>query len=61
MMELRDDRRFHNLTQEQVETLDQVLTEVIPIHGRGNFPTLEIKPKDIIHVVRERLVSKSIK
>ncbi|KAI4886904.1 hypothetical protein NFI96_008684 [Prochilodus magdalenae] len=61
MTELRDDRRFHNLTQEQVETLDQVLTEVIPIHGRGNFPTLEIKPKDIIHVVRERLVSKSIK
>ncbi|KAG9271918.1 protein FAM46C [Astyanax mexicanus] len=61
MTELKDDRRFHNLTQEQVETLDQVLTEIIPIHGRGNFPTLEIKPKDIIHVVRERLVSKSIK
>ncbi|XP_072520092.1 uncharacterized protein tent5d [Salminus brasiliensis] len=61
MTELKDDRRFHNLTQEQVETLDQVLTEVIPIHGRGNFPTLEIKPKDIIHVVRERLVSKNIK
>lgn len=61
MMELKDDRRFHNLTQEQVETLDQVLTEVIPIHGRGNFPTLKIKPKDIIHVVRDRLVSKNIK
>ncbi|KAI5624716.1 protein FAM46A [Silurus asotus] len=60
-MELNDDRRFHNLTQEQVETLDQVLTEVIPIHGRGNFPTLKIKPKDIIHVVRDRLVSKNIK
>lgn len=61
MMELKDDRRFHNLTQEQVETLDQVLTEVIPIHGRGNFPTLKIKPKDIIHVVRDRLDSKNIK
>ncbi|XP_060782683.1 terminal nucleotidyltransferase 5C-like [Neoarius graeffei] len=60
-MELKDDRRFHNLTQEQVETLDQVLTEVIPIHGRGNFPTLKIKPKDIIHVVRDRLFSKNIK
>uniref|UniRef100_A0A671L2M4 polynucleotide adenylyltransferase n=1 Tax=Sinocyclocheilus anshuiensis TaxID=1608454 RepID=A0A671L2M4_9TELE len=55
------DRRFHKLTQEQVETLDQVLTEVIPIHGRGNFPTLEIKPKDIIHVVRDRLILKKIK
>uniref|UniRef100_A0A673HX47 polynucleotide adenylyltransferase n=1 Tax=Sinocyclocheilus rhinocerous TaxID=307959 RepID=A0A673HX47_9TELE len=55
------DRRFHKLTQEQVDTLDQVLTEVIPIHGRGNFPTLEIKPKDIIHVVRDRLILKKIK
>ncbi|XP_021336792.1 uncharacterized protein tent5d [Danio rerio] len=58
---MEDDRRFHKLTQEQVETLDQVLTEVIPIHGRGNFPTLEIKPKDIIHVVRNRLILKKIK
>ncbi|MBN3272543.1 TET5D nucleotidyltransferase, partial [Polyodon spathula] len=53
-------RRFHNLTIEQVLTLDQVLTEVIPIHGRGNFPTLQVKPKDIIHVVKERLVEKEI-
>ncbi|XP_028815998.1 titin [Denticeps clupeoides] len=57
----RDQRRFHNLTQEQVETLDQVLTEVIPIHGRGNFPTLEVKPKDIIHVVRAKLIAKEIR
>ncbi|XP_055033831.2 uncharacterized protein tent5d isoform X1 [Misgurnus anguillicaudatus] len=61
MTEMEDDRRFHKLTQEQVETLDQVLTEVIPIHGRGNFPTLEINPKDIIHVVRDRLILKNIK
>ncbi|XP_052005342.1 terminal nucleotidyltransferase 5C-like [Xyrauchen texanus] len=61
MTEIKDDRRFHKLTQQQVETLDQVLTEVIPIHGRGNFPTLEIKPKDIIHVVRDRLIFKNIK
>ncbi|KAJ8276529.1 hypothetical protein COCON_G00082810 [Conger conger] len=61
MAELSTDRRFHNLTQEQVQTLDQVLTEVIPIHGRGNFPTLEVKPKDIIHVVKNRLVKREIK
>lgn len=60
MTEMKDERRFHKLTQEQVKTLDQVLTEVIPIHGRGNFPTLEIKPKDIIHVVRDRLILKKI-
>ncbi|XP_018583998.1 terminal nucleotidyltransferase 5C-like [Scleropages formosus] len=59
-MELSTDRRFHNLTQEQVQTLDRVLTEAIPIHGRGNFPTLEVRPRDIIHVVRNRLVEKEI-
>ncbi|XP_014347599.1 terminal nucleotidyltransferase 5C [Latimeria chalumnae] len=52
--------RFNNLTWEQVQILDQVLTEVIPIHGRGNFPTLEVKPKDIIHIVKDRLKEKEI-
>ncbi|XP_069469009.1 LOW QUALITY PROTEIN: terminal nucleotidyltransferase 5D [Ambystoma mexicanum] len=53
--------RFSNLTWDQIRILDQVLTEVIPIHGRGNFPTLEVKPKDIIHVVKEQLLQKNIK
>ncbi|KAJ8405735.1 hypothetical protein AAFF_G00311720 [Aldrovandia affinis] len=61
MMELSTDRRFHNLSREQVQTLDQILTEVIPIHGRGNFPTLEVRPKDIIHVVKDRLLKREIK
>ncbi|XP_069068678.1 terminal nucleotidyltransferase 5D [Pleurodeles waltl] len=52
--------RFSNLTWDQIRILDQVLTEVIPIHGRGNFPTLEVKPKDIIHVVKEQLLQKKI-
>uniref|UniRef100_UPI00398F3181 terminal nucleotidyltransferase 5C-like n=1 Tax=Pristiophorus japonicus TaxID=55135 RepID=UPI00398F3181 len=54
------DCRFNNLNWEQVQSLDQVLTEVIPIHGRGNFPTLEIKPKDIIYVVKDRLEENGI-
>eukprot|EP00062_Callorhinchus_milii_P000923 gi/632935499/ref/XP_007890286.1/ PREDICTED: protein FAM46A-like [Callorhinchus milii] len=54
------DRRYNNLSWEQVKSLDHVLTEVIPIHGRGNFPTLEVKPKDIIHVVKDRLEEKGI-
>ncbi|XP_020379341.1 terminal nucleotidyltransferase 5C-like [Rhincodon typus] len=54
------DCRFNNLNWEQVQSLDQVLTEVIPIHGRGNFPTLEIKPKDIIHIVKDRLEENGI-
>ncbi|MBZ3874114.1 Protein FAM46D [Sciurus carolinensis] len=52
--------RFSNLTWEQVITLDHVLEEVIPIHGRGNFPTLEVKPKDIIHVVKDQLIEQGI-
>ncbi|KAM4620318.1 terminal nucleotidyltransferase 5C-like [Polymixia lowei] len=61
IMELQTDKRFHNLTPEQVQALDKVLTEVIPIHGRGNFPTLEVRAKDIIRVVRDRLVERHIR
>lgn len=51
---------FSNLTWDQVIILDQVLDEVIPIHGRGNFPTLEVKPKYIIHVVKDQLKEQGI-
>ncbi|XP_035521880.1 uncharacterized protein LOC118331195 [Morone saxatilis] len=60
MMELQSEKRFHNLTLEQVQALDKVLTEVIPIHGRGNFPTLQVRAKDIIRVVKDRLVERDI-
>lgn len=59
-MELHTEKRFHNLTFEQVQALDKVLTEVIPIHGRGNFPTLQVRAKDIIRVVKDRLVERDI-
>lgn len=54
------DHRFSYLTWDQIKILDQVLAEAIPIHGRGNFPTLEVKPKDIIHMVKEQLIEKQI-
>ncbi|XP_040036426.2 terminal nucleotidyltransferase 5C-like [Gasterosteus aculeatus] len=60
VMELQAEKRFHNLTLEQIQALDEVLTEVIPIHGRGNFPTLQVRAKDIIRVVRDRLIERSI-
>ncbi|XP_068187895.1 terminal nucleotidyltransferase 5C-like [Antennarius striatus] len=60
MMELQREKRFHNLTPEQIQALDKVLTEVIPIHGRGNFPTLHVRVKDIIRVVKDRLVERDI-
>lgn len=59
-MEPKTEKRFHNLTLEQVQALDQVLTEVIPIYGRGNFPTLQVRAKDIIRVVKDRLIERDI-
>ena len=60
MSERRSNQRFHSLNAEQVEVLDQVLSEVVPIHGRGNFPTLELRPRDIIMAVRARLEKQGI-
>ncbi|PWA15604.1 hypothetical protein CCH79_00018461 [Gambusia affinis] len=44
-----------DLTWEQVSRLNDVLTEVVPVHGRGNFPTLEVQLKDIVARVRSHL------
>ncbi|XP_041940537.1 terminal nucleotidyltransferase 5C [Alosa sapidissima] len=49
------------LTLEQVSRLHDVLTEVVPVHGRGNFPTLEVRLKDIIQMVRSRLEERGIR
>ncbi|XP_012697761.1 terminal nucleotidyltransferase 5C [Clupea harengus] len=49
------------LTCEQVSRLHEVLTEVVPVHGRGNFPTLEVCLKDIIQMVRSRLEARGIR
>ena len=46
---------FQVLCFEQVQKLDKVMEDAIPIHGRGNFPTLEVKLKDLVQVVREKL------
>ncbi|XP_051939016.1 terminal nucleotidyltransferase 5C [Hippocampus zosterae] len=43
------------LSWEQVNCLDEVLSEVVPVHGRGNFPTLEVRLKDIVARVRSSL------
>ncbi|KAM9326447.1 terminal nucleotidyltransferase 5D [Gastrophryne carolinensis] len=56
----QQDCRFSHLTPDQVAILDQVMSEATPIHGRGNFPTMEVKPKDIIRVVKEQLCRKEI-
>uniref|UniRef100_A0A8D0L4M9 Terminal nucleotidyltransferase 5C n=1 Tax=Sphenodon punctatus TaxID=8508 RepID=A0A8D0L4M9_SPHPU len=43
------------LSWDQVSRLHEVLTEVVPIHGRGNFPTLKVTLKDTVQTVRSRL------
>ncbi|XP_013885122.1 protein FAM46A [Austrofundulus limnaeus] len=43
------------LSWEQVQRLDSILTGTIPIHGRGNFPTLEMQPRHIVKAVRTRM------
>ncbi|KAJ0002597.1 hypothetical protein NQD34_007746 [Periophthalmus magnuspinnatus] len=60
MSEAKPGQRFHSLNAEQVEVLHQVLSDVVPIHGRGNFPTLELRPRDIIIAVRARLQRQGI-
>lgn len=52
-----DGQRFAVLSYEQVSKLDAVMEEVMPIHGRGNFPTLEVRLKDLVKVVRAKLES----
>ncbi|XP_034018740.1 terminal nucleotidyltransferase 5A-like [Thalassophryne amazonica] len=49
------------LNWEQVQRLDAILTGSIPIHGRWSFPTLEVKPRDIVKVVRRRMEKKRIR
>ncbi|XP_077443424.1 terminal nucleotidyltransferase 5A-like [Stigmatopora argus] len=50
-----DDHDMSVLNWEQVQRLDAILTGSIPIHGRWSFPTLEVKPRDIVKAVRGRM------
>jgi terminal nucleotidyltransferase 5A/B len=43
------------LSFEQVRKLNDVMNEVVSIHGRGNFPTLEVRLRDLVTLVREKL------
>ncbi|KAL0882672.1 hypothetical protein ABMA27_001101 [Loxostege sticticalis] len=43
------------LSYEQVRRLNDVMDEVVPIHGRGNFPTLHVRLRELVADVRARL------
>ncbi|XP_030213517.1 terminal nucleotidyltransferase 5ba [Gadus morhua] len=53
-------RRFCVLPWDQVQRLDSILAETIPIHGRGNFPTLSVQPRLLVQVVRARLEERGV-
>lgn len=44
------EQHLSRLTWPQVKRLDALLSEPIPIHGRGNFPTLSVQPRQIVQV-----------
>jgi len=49
---------FSVLTYDQVKRLHHVMEQVVPIHNNNihsNFPTLEIKLKDLVKIVRTKL------
>ncbi|XP_022258099.1 protein FAM46C-like isoform X2 [Limulus polyphemus] len=51
---------FAVLNYEQVSRLHKIMDKVVPIHGRGNFPTLEVKLKDLVQVVQGKLEKDSV-
>ncbi|XP_034257078.1 terminal nucleotidyltransferase 5C isoform X1 [Thrips palmi] len=48
-------QRLSVLSFEQVQRLSDMMDEVVSIHGRGNFPTLEVRLRDLVAVVRSKL------
>lgn len=49
------------LTFDQVSRLHNVLNQTVFIHGRGNFPTLEVPLKDLIETVTVGLKEEGLK
>jgi len=49
------------LTFDQVSRLEKVLNQVVQVHGRGNFPTLEVHLRTLIEVVSCGLKKEGLK
>ncbi|XP_077288256.1 terminal nucleotidyltransferase 5C isoform X2 [Arctopsyche grandis] len=52
-------QRLAVLSYEQVRRLSDVMDEVVSIHGRGNFPTLDVRLRDLVTRVRAKLEAPS--
>ena len=55
------DARFCVLSYEQVRRLNDLMSEVINIHGRGNFPTIDVRLSDLVSVVKSKLDADGVK
>ena len=49
------DERFCVLSFEQVKRLNDLMCDVVDIHGRGNFPTIDVKLCDLVKIVKRKL------
>ncbi|CAH3145947.1 unnamed protein product [Porites lobata] len=58
-MELKNNCQV--LTFDQVNRLHNVLNQTVFIHGRGNFPTLEVPLKDLVETVTAGLKDEGLK
>lgn len=47
--------RLAVLSYEQICRINEVMEETVSIHGRGNFPTLEVRLRDLVEIVRQKL------
>ena len=52
--------RYQVLCYEQVHRLHDVMEGTVPVHGRGNFPTLNLSLKELVQAVREKLAKDGI-
>lgn len=57
----KSDHRFFVLSYEQVKRLNGLMSKTISIHGRGNFPTIDVRLCDLIGIVRTKLVAGGIR
>ena len=55
------DVRICVLSYEQVKRLNDLMSEVINIHGRGNFPTIDVPLSDLVSVVKNKLELDGVK
>ncbi|XP_071505554.1 terminal nucleotidyltransferase 5C-like [Diadema antillarum] len=60
MASIESAARFQVLSYPQVRRLDGVLKTPVNVHGRGNFPTLEVTLLDLVENVRDKLEENEI-